>query len=74
MRRLAITLAAALGAVGGVMVTTAQAAPTAGHREQPPYPYASCLAAAKQHGESPSYAVWHCDQLVQKGWVLPPRS
>ncbi|MEU2064893.1 hypothetical protein [Streptomyces sp. NPDC013455] len=73
MRRLAITLAvaAAAGAVSGAMATTAQAAPV---RQQPPYTWASCLEAAKQHGESPSYAQWHCDQLVQKGWVLPPES
>ncbi|MWA08377.1 hypothetical protein [Streptomyces sp. BA2] len=38
----------------------------------PPYPYADCLAATKQKGESPSYGRWHCDQLVKKGYVLPP--
>ncbi|MGK5638868.1 hypothetical protein ACSNOK_11230 [Streptomyces sp. URMC 126] len=41
--------------------------------DQPPFPYTDCINAAKKHGESASYAKWHCDELVKKGWVKPPK-
>ncbi|MEU4349661.1 hypothetical protein [Streptomyces sp. NPDC023838] len=66
-------MAAAVGAVSGATTTAAQAAPTASHRAQPPFSYAACLDAAKQHGESRSCAKWHCDLLVTKGRVRPPK-
>ncbi|MFI0740327.1 hypothetical protein ACH4PU_19900 [Streptomyces sp. NPDC021100] len=41
--------------------------------DQPPFPYADCISAAKKKGETASYAKWHCDELVKKGWVKPPK-
>ncbi|MBH1938760.1 hypothetical protein I5Q34_31625 [Streptomyces sp. AV19] len=41
--------------------------------DQPPYPYADCLAAAKKNHETPAHAKWHCDELVKKGWIKPPK-
>ncbi|KAB7839570.1 hypothetical protein J7W19_31730 [Streptomyces mobaraensis NBRC 13819 = DSM 40847] len=41
--------------------------------DQPPFPYADCISAARKKGESASYAKWHCDELVKKGWVKPPK-
>ncbi|GGL60947.1 hypothetical protein GCM10010129_00640 [Streptomyces fumigatiscleroticus] len=64
MRRIVFALAAAVA-------VTAASAPVASAYE-PPYPYENCLAGAKQLGESPSHAKWHCDGLVRKGWFLPP--
>lgn len=69
MRRVSMALALAVAAGGlGVVAATAQAAPAQG----PPYPYADCIKATAQKGESPSYGKWHCDQLVKKGWIKPP--
>ncbi|KUL46019.1 hypothetical protein ADL22_10895 [Streptomyces sp. NRRL F-4489] len=62
-------LLVAAAAIGGVM-TGAAAAHAA---DKPPFPYADCIhAAVKQKGESPKYARWHCNLLVQKGWVKKP--
>ncbi len=78
MRRMSIVLAVALAAGGmGASAAAAQAAPAAPAAvlvpgEQPPWPYADCLDAAKQHKETPEYAKWHCDELVKKGWIKPP--
>lgn len=78
MRRMSIALAAALAVGGmGASAAAAQAAPAAPAAvlvpgEQPPWPYADCLDAAKQHKETPEYAKWHCDELVKKGWIKPP--
>ncbi|MBZ4323927.1 hypothetical protein [Streptomyces huiliensis] len=41
--------------------------------DQPPFPYADCISAAKKNGESAAHAKWHCDELVKKGWVKPPK-
>ncbi|GGS17578.1 hypothetical protein GCM10010252_66200 [Streptomyces aureoverticillatus] len=70
MRRMSIALALAVAAGGlGASAAVAQAAaPVAG----PPWPYADCLKATAQKGESPSQGRRHCDQLVQKGWIKPP--
>ncbi|MET9518468.1 hypothetical protein [Streptomyces sp. NPDC002994] len=39
----------------------------------PPFPYADCIQAAKEHQkETDAQAKWHCDLLVKKGWVSPP--
>ncbi|MCA6091204.1 hypothetical protein LE181_03345 [Streptomyces sp. SCA3-4] len=78
MRRMTIALAGAVVLVGmSVPVAAAQAAPpprpqTNVRADQPPFPYADCIAAAKKKGESPGYAKWHCDELVKKGWIKPP--
>ncbi|WP_171171529.1 hypothetical protein [Streptomyces sp. I05A-00742] len=73
-------LPAAVIAVGLVSLPAAAQTPDVPARparavpaDQPPYPYADCLGAAKKHGESASYAKWHCDELVKKGWVKPPK-
>ncbi|MFK8907863.1 hypothetical protein [Streptomyces sp. YS-3] len=51
------------------------AAPAAAPRldSGPPWPYADCIKAAQHKGETRSYAKWHCDQLVIKGWVKRPK-
>ncbi|GHF67557.1 hypothetical protein GCM10010218_56300 [Streptomyces mashuensis] len=76
MRRISIALAAVLvaGAAALSPAAVAQAAPSGRvpADNQPPWPYADCLKAAKQHKESPKYARWHCDELVKKGWIKPP--
>ncbi|MEV4928050.1 hypothetical protein [Streptomyces roseoverticillatus] len=41
--------------------------------DKPPFPYADCIKATKKRGESSRYGKWHCDQLVKKGWVRPPK-
>ncbi|MHA7960751.1 hypothetical protein ACX9I7_23635 [Streptomyces sp. L500] len=78
MRWMSIALAAV--ATVGVMSTPAAAAQVdresrspAQLRVGPPWPYKDCMdTAVKQHKESPDHAKWHCDQLVQKGWIKPP--
>ncbi|MFD8997254.1 hypothetical protein [Streptomyces abikoensis] len=78
MRWMSIALAAV--ATVGVMSTPAAAAQVdresrspAHLRVGPPWPYKDCMdTAVKQHKESPDHAKWHCDQLVQKGWIKPP--
>ncbi|MFD9485705.1 hypothetical protein ACFWBX_17315 [Streptomyces sp. NPDC059991] len=75
MRRMsmALALAVAVAAGGlGVAAATAQAAP-ASPVQGPPFPYADCIKATAQHGESRAYGKWHCDQLVKRGWVKPPK-
>ncbi|WP_344530271.1 hypothetical protein [Streptomyces rectiviolaceus] len=67
---MAIALAVAAGGLG-MSTATAQAAP-ASPDQGPPYPYADCLKATADKGESPAQGKWHCDQLVSKGWVKPP--
>ncbi|WP_329404989.1 hypothetical protein [Streptomyces melanogenes] len=67
---MALALAVAAGGLG-VSAATAQAAPTSPD-QGPPFPYADCIKATAQKGESKSYGKWHCDQLVRKGWVKPP--
>ncbi|WKK23766.1 hypothetical protein QZH56_34600 [Streptomyces olivoreticuli] len=77
MRRLSIALAAAVICGTGALAGTAQAAPAPHSQARvlgPPFPYADCIKAAKDNKESPSYAKWHCDQLVQKGWVKRPKA
>lgn len=79
MRRMRIVLAAAV--VAGTLAApaaaarTAPAAPPAVHMpaDKPPFPYADCIKATKKRGESKRYGKWHCDQLVKKGWVRPPK-
>ncbi|MFI0912752.1 hypothetical protein [Streptomyces abikoensis] len=78
MRWMSIALAAV--ATVGVMSTPAAAAQVdresrspAQLRVGPPWPYKDCMdTAISQHKETPSHAKWHCDQLVQKGWIKPP--
>lgn len=41
--------------------------------DKPPFPYADCIKATQKRGESKRYGKWHCDQLVKKGWVRPPK-
>ncbi|WP_373979813.1 hypothetical protein [Streptomyces sp. TLI_146] len=65
---MALALAMAAGGLG-MAAATAQAAPVQG----PPFPYADCIKATAQHGETKAHGKWHCDQLVQKGWVKPPK-
>ncbi|KNB50591.1 hypothetical protein AC230_21905 [Streptomyces caatingaensis] len=67
--------AMAFGAVAATTVAAAAAAPVrrAPVGDQPPYPYADCLAAAKKNHETPAHAKWHCDELVKKGWIKPPK-
>ncbi|MFG2723051.1 hypothetical protein ACGFW5_32835 [Streptomyces sp. NPDC048416] len=67
---MSMALATAVVAIG-LAAPMASAAPVS--KPAPPYSYASCLAATKQKGESPSYGKWHCDQLVKKGWVKPQK-
>ncbi|MEV5510372.1 hypothetical protein [Streptomyces orinoci] len=77
MRRLTIALAAAVFAVGGLGASAASAASPRTPRvggDQPPFPYADCIKAAKNNGESAAHAKWHCDELVKKGWVKRPKS
>ncbi|MEV7198130.1 hypothetical protein AB0N81_41050 [Streptomyces sp. NPDC093510] len=72
MRRMSMALALAVAAGGlGMSAATAQAAP-ASPLQGPPFPYADCLKATADKGESPAQGKWHCDQLVRKGWVKPP--
>ncbi|MFF7726943.1 hypothetical protein [Streptomyces sp. NPDC008001] len=56
---------------------SAPAAPSAAYApapsDKPPFPYADCIKATKKRGESQHYGKWHCDQLVKKGWVRPPK-
>ncbi|WP_424889460.1 hypothetical protein [Streptomyces sp. XH2] len=74
-----IVLAAAV--VAGFLAAPAAAAqptpaaPPAAQRaaDKPPFPYADCIKATKKRGESKRYGKWHCDQLVKKGWVRPPK-
>lgn len=73
MRRMSVALAATIAMSGVFTGLTAQAA-SAAAASGPPYSYAECIAAAKKKGESARHAKWHCDQLVKKGWVKPPRS
>ncbi|WAL93032.1 hypothetical protein [Streptomyces sp. Je 1-369] len=69
---MSMALALAVAAAGlGASAATAQASSSA-HKQGPPFPYQDCLKATKNKGESPSQGRWHCDQLVKKGWVLPP--
>ncbi|GAA0396059.1 hypothetical protein [Streptomyces luteireticuli] len=79
MRWTTLMMAAAMvfGAVATTTATTATAAVRvravpAG--DQPPYPYADCLAAAKKNHETADHAKWHCDELVKKGWIKPPQT
>ncbi|MEU7039981.1 hypothetical protein AB0A77_02845 [Streptomyces varsoviensis] len=68
MRRMGIALVLAMAAGGlGASAAAAQAAP-----QGPPFPYADCIKATAKKGESAAQGKWHCDQLVQKGWVKPP--
>ncbi|MEU1023212.1 hypothetical protein ABZ366_14230 [Streptomyces sp. NPDC005904] len=74
MRRISIALTLAVAAGGlGLSAVTAQAATAAPASlvQGPPFPYADCLKATAQKGESRAYGKWHCDQLVKKGWVKP---
>ncbi|AYG82342.1 hypothetical protein DWB77_04514 [Streptomyces hundungensis] len=71
MRRLSIALATAVVAIS-VAAPVASAAPVS--KPAPPYSYKDCMKATKQKGESASYSKWHCDQLVKKGWVKPPKN
>ncbi|GAA2725290.1 MULTISPECIES: hypothetical protein [Streptomyces] len=77
MRRIVCRLVTVLAAAA--MGTAVAAGPAAAApvrvptgMDQPPWPYKDCLAAAKQHKESPAYAKWHCDELVKKGWIKKP--
>lgn len=65
----------ALGLAGPVHAHGAStAAPASSPRlDGPPWPYADCIKAARNKGESRSYAKWHCDQLVRAGWIKPPK-
>ncbi|MEU7135063.1 hypothetical protein [Streptomyces sp. NPDC046261] len=83
MRRMNVVVAVALAVIAfsgtsasASAVRTAPAAhsPAGLRADQPPFPYKDCLSAAKQHGESPAYAKWHCDELVKKGWVKRPQA
>ncbi|WP_150181751.1 hypothetical protein [Streptomyces venezuelae] len=70
MRRMSMALTLAVAAAGlGASAVTAQAA--SAPEQGPPFPYQDCLKATKDKGESPSQSRWHCDQLVEKGWVRP---
>ncbi len=41
--------------------------------DKPPYRYADCVKTAeKQNHETSHHARWHCNILVQKGWVKKP--
>ncbi|GAA0491059.1 hypothetical protein ACFQ2B_32985 [Streptomyces stramineus] len=78
MRRISVALAAAIAVSGwGGQAMAAPAAPENRPQvraEEPPFPYADCLRAAKQQRkETHAQATWHCDQLVKKGWVTPPK-
>ncbi|MFB7633109.1 hypothetical protein ACFC0M_19525 [Streptomyces sp. NPDC056149] len=56
-------------AMGGVMV----GAVGAHAADKPPYRYADCVKTAeKQNHETSHHARWHCNILVQKGWVKKP--
>ncbi|AZM56688.1 hypothetical protein DMA15_32315 [Streptomyces sp. WAC 01529] len=68
---IALTLAVAAGGLS-LSAVTAQAAPGA-PVQGPPFPYADCLKATADKGESRAQGKWHCDQLVKKGWVTPPK-
>ncbi|MFC5724502.1 hypothetical protein ACFP1Z_30540 [Streptomyces gamaensis] len=77
MLRMTTALAAAAATVAITAAGAHAAAPRTAARvpaDQPPYAYKDCVSAAKQKGESPSYAKWHCDELVKKGWVKKPHS
>ncbi|MFI1800098.1 hypothetical protein ACH427_22470 [Streptomyces sp. NPDC020379] len=65
---MSIALAAAL-VIGGAGAAHAQPRARA---DQPPFPYADCINAAKQNKESAAHAKWHCDELVKKGWIKKP--
>ncbi|MFI9203242.1 hypothetical protein [Streptomyces sp. NPDC053048] len=82
---MSIALAAAAAAVCATVTSTAAAQSAVpehraqvrvpGPGDQPPFRYADCVKlAVEQRHESPSYAKWHCDQLVKKGWVKPPKA
>ncbi|WP_063803534.1 hypothetical protein [Streptomyces silvensis] len=74
MRRMSMALVLAVAAGGlGVSAVTAQAATATASVDGPPYAYADCLKATAAKGETPSQGKSHCDQLVRKGWVSPPK-
>ncbi|GAA0587031.1 hypothetical protein [Streptomyces crystallinus] len=78
MRKITTVSVLTLSVLGLAGSAQAHAVPTAAPatpsqvNSGPPFAYADCIdAAVKQKHETPSHAKWHCDLLVQKGWVRP---
>ncbi|MEU5418959.1 hypothetical protein [Streptomyces sp. NPDC020667] len=69
---MSIALAAALVIGGAGAAPAAAVAHLQARADQPPFPYADCINAAKQNKESAAHAKWHCDELVKKGWIKKP--